>query len=202
MQLNRRSYNTIAHAWDAARTQLLPCELPFLEMLTSSLPLPARLLDLGCGTGRPIAEFLLEKGLAVTGVDQADDLLALARQRFPAGRWLQADMESFEPDEEFDGAVVWDSLFHVERVHHEPILGRVLSSMKRGSKLLVTVGGSDHPPFTDTMYGQTFFYDSHPPIVITEILESLGATIEFATFINKPTCGRDKGRYGIVARVT
>lgn len=201
-QINRRSYNTIANQWDLARSSLFPYEPPFLERLTANLRKPARLLDLGCGTGRPIAQFLLEQGYAVTGVDQAENLLALARERLPKGRWLHARMEDFEPDESYDGAVAWDALFHVPREHHEPILRKVLGSMRQGARLVLAVGGSDHPAFTDTMYGQPFFYDSHAPDTVLELLKSLGAAIEHAEFINLPTGGRDKGRYGIVARVT
>jgi len=197
--LNRRSYNAIAKDWDAARTSLLPYEIPFLERLTKGLTSSARVLDLGCGTGRPVAEFLLRQGFSVTGVDQAEDLLALARERFPEGRWLHAQMETYQPDEDYDGVVVWDSLFHVPREHHGPILRRVLRSMRPGSRLMLTVGGSDHPPFTDTMFGQSFFYDSHTPEAMVDILKSLGAVVEHAEFLNLPTSGRDKGRYGIVA---
>lgn len=197
--MNRQSYNAIAKDWDSARESLHPYEVPFLERLTQRLPKPAKVLDLGCGTGRPVAEFLLRKGIAVTGIDQAENLLALAKQRFPAGRWLEAEMETFEADETYDGAVIWDSLFHLPRDQHEPILRRVLGSLRQGSRLILTVGGSDHPPFTDTMFGQTFFYDSHPPSAVIHILKSLDAGIEHAEFINLPTTGRDKGRYGIVA---
>lgn len=200
-QLNRRSYNAIAKNWDAARSSLFPYEDPFLERLTKGLLRPARILDLGCGTGRPVAELLMQQGFAVTGVDQAEELLALARKRLPDGRWLQAQMETFEPDEEYDGAVIWDSLFHIPREHHEPILRSVLRCMRKGSRLILTVGGSNHPPFTDTMYGQPFFYDSHAPEAVLTILKALGATVECGEFINPPTSGRDKGRYGIVAKV-
>jgi SAM-dependent methyltransferase len=199
--LNCHSYNAIWKDWDAARSTLLPYERAFLEKLTSGLPRHAKILDLGCGTGRPIAESLVKRGLSVTGVDQAEDLLRLARERLPEGRWIQAQMETFEPDEEYDGAVVWDSLFHIRREHHKSILRRILGSLRKHSRLILTVGGSDHPPFTDTMFGQFFFYDSHPPAEVLRLLESLGATIEHAEFINPPTSGRDKGRYGIAASV-
>jgi hypothetical protein len=67
--------------------------------------------------------------------------------------------------------------------------------------VMLTVGGSEHPPFTDMMYGQTFFYDSHAPEAYLGILKSLCAAIDHAELINPPTSGRDKGRYGIVASV-
>jgi SAM-dependent methyltransferase len=199
--MNRRSYNAIARDWDAARSALFSYEPAFLDRLLINLQPAAKILDLGCGTGRPIAEFLLKRGFLVTGVDQAEDLLALARQRFPEGRWLQAQMESFEPDESYDAAVIWDSLFHVPREHHEPILRKVVRSLRPGAKLMLTVGGSDHPAFTDTMYGHAFFYDSLTPEQTVSVLQGLGAVIEHAEFVNPPTTGRDKGRYGIVASV-
>lgn len=199
--MNRRSYDAIAKDWDAARSSLHGYEVAFLARLLAERQPPARILDLGCGTGRPIAEFLLQRGFGVTGVDQAEPLLSLARQRLPAGRWLLAPMESFAPDEEYDGAVVWDSLFHVPRDHHEPILRRVLGSLRPGARLMLTVGGSDHPAFTDTMFGHEFFYDSFPPDQVVCLLESLGAVVEHAELINLPSGERDKGRYGLVARV-
>ena len=199
--MNRHSYNAIAEDWDAARATLSRHEPAFLDRLLIDMPLAGTILDLGCGTGRPIAEFLLKRGFHVTGVDQAEDLLALARQRLPQGRWLQARMESFEPDETYDGAVIWDSLFHIPRAQHAPILEKIVDCLRPGAKLMLTVGGSAHPAFTDTMFGHTFFYDSLTPEQTVSALTALGSVIEHAEFINPPTRGRDKGRYGIVARV-
>lgn len=197
--MNRRSYNAIAMKWDAARSSLHRHEPAFLEHLLLNLQAPARILDLGCGTGRPIAEFLLKKGFLVTGVDQAENLLALARQRFPESRWRQAEMEAFEADETYDTAIIWDSIFHVPKEHHESILAKVLHSLRPAGRLMLSVGGSDHPAFTDTMYEHTFFYDSLTPEKTISVLQELGAIIEHASFINLPTTGRDKGRFGIVA---
>ncbi len=58
-----------------------------------------------------------------------------------------------------------------------------------------------HPPFTDTMYGESFLQDSSPTEVVLSILQTLGATTEMARFINLPTSGKDRGRYGIRASV-
>jgi len=65
---------------------------------------------------------------------------------------------------------------------------------------MLTVGGSDHPAFTDSMFEQQFFYDSYPPQKVLEILGNLGFIILISEFMNKPTSGRDKGRYAIVAK--
>lgn len=199
--MNRTSYNAIAREWDQARWTLDARERPFLDLLVRDLAPSAHILDLGCGTGRPIAEFLLRAGFRVTGVDQAEALLALARERLPAGRWIHAEIESFEPEEIYDGAVLWDSLFHIPREPHEAILKKVVRALRPSSIVILTAGGSGHPAFTDTMFDQPFFYDSHSPETICSILEGLGTAIEHAAFLDLPTDGRDKGRFAVAARV-
>ena len=47
-------------------------------------------VDLGCGTGRPIGEYILERGFLLTGIDQSARMLELARQRLPRGQWLES----------------------------------------------------------------------------------------------------------------
>lgn len=67
---------------------------------------------------------------------------------------------------------------------------------------MLTVGGSAHPAFTDTMFGQAFFYDSNTPDESGQILARLGCRIVIGEFMNLPDGGRDKGRYAIVAEKT
>jgi hypothetical protein len=74
------------------------------------------------------------------------------------------------------------------------------SVLEPGGRLAITVGGSEHPPFTDTMFGETFFYDSFPPERVLELLAGCGFVTVRAEFLNEPTKGRDKGRYAILAR--
>lgn len=119
----------------------------------------------------------------------------------PEGSWLHGQIETWQPDENYDGAVIWDTLFHVPHEYHASILRRVIPSLKPGAKVMLTVGGSDHPAFTDSMFGHIFFYDSLTPEQTVALLLDLGVRIEHAEFINPPTSGPDKGRYGIVASV-
>jgi hypothetical protein len=67
---------------------------------------------------------------------------------------------------------------------------------------MLAVGGSDHPAFVDTMFGESFFYDSHPPERVVTMLGQVGFEPVIAEFMNEPTAERDKGRYAIVARRT
>jgi SAM-dependent methyltransferase len=59
------------------------------------VPVGSRVLDAGCGTGR-VAIRLAELGYDVTGTDVARSMLAVARERGPALRWVEADLSSLD----------------------------------------------------------------------------------------------------------
>ena len=61
------------------------------------------LLDAGCGTGIHVA-FLRHFQYQVEGLDLDPDLLAIARERYPAIPFHQGDMASFELDHQVDVA--------------------------------------------------------------------------------------------------
>lgn len=199
--MNRDSYNAIASSWDAARVALHGREPAYLDALLAGLSERASVLDLGCGTGRPMAEYILARGHHVTGVDQAEALLEMARTRFPGATWIHGSIEAFVATTPFDAIVCWDALFHVERAEHEALFARFATMLRPGGRLMLTFGGSDHPAFTDTMFGRRFFYDSHPPERTLAMLASQGFVPLVSEFMNPPSPGRDKGRYAVVARM-
>lgn len=200
MSINRDSYNAVAARWDAARSGFYGRERDYLATLLDGLPTGSRVLDLGCGTGRPLAEQVLAAGHQLTGVDQAEVLLAIARERLPAGTWLHGRIEDFESDQRFDALICWDALFHIERRWHAPLIARFARLLVPGGRLMLTCGGSEHAPFTDTMFDHLFAYDSHPPQTVLELLAAQGFVPRISEFMNPPTGGRDKGRYAVVAQ--
>lgn len=194
-------YDRIAEEWDAARSVLHSREQGYLDLVLEPLAAGSTLLDLGCGTGRPIAEYVFSRGHTVVGVDAADELLALARSRFPQGEWLHSRLETYAFDRQCDAALCWDSLFHIERGYHQRIIEGIAGAICQGGRIALTTGGrvDSDEGFTDTMFGHRFFYDSHPPERACTIVERAGFSILLAEFINPPTEGRDRGRFVIVA---
>lgn len=197
--MNRESYNKIAPEWSNTRSGFIGREREYLDLVLEVVPEGATILDLGCGSGRPMAEFVVSRGRHVIGVDQSEALLDLAKASMPGERWILASIESHEISSGYQGAIIWDSLFHIPRAEHAGILGKVVGTLPAGGRLMVTVGGSAHPPFTDVMFGQPFYYDSHTPTETEGILKNLGCRLLLAEFMNVPDGGRDKGRYAIVA---
>lgn len=206
--MNRAAYDAIAPRWDEARRSFYGREQFYLDTLLAGLPPGATVLDAGCGTGRPMAEYVIARGFRVVGYDQSEVMLALARQRFPGQTWICAPLEDCGFDvggaaggARYAAAICWDALFHIERSQHEAILRRIRDRLHPGGRLMLTCGGSEHPAFTDTMFGETFFYDSHTPERTLALLDGLGFRPLIAEFMNEPTGGRDKGRYAIVAQL-
>ncbi|MEV0746037.1 class I SAM-dependent methyltransferase [Streptomyces sp. NBC_01220] len=61
------------------------------------VPVGARVLDAGCGTGRVMIR-LAELGYDCVGVDLDASMLAVARKQAPGLPWFQVDLAGFEPD--------------------------------------------------------------------------------------------------------
>jgi SAM-dependent methyltransferase len=198
--MNRESYNSIARQWDSARVSFVKDERQYLEALLSGLAAPASVLDVGCGTGRPIAEFILGRGHRLTGIDQSEELLTIARARFPEGTWIHASIEGYVFEGSYDAIVCWDTLFHIERAHHQRLLTDLRDCLTPHGRLMLTAGGSANPPFTDTMFAREFFYDSHPPELLCSMMRETGYELLIDEFMDVPTSGRDKGRIAIVAQ--
>jgi SAM-dependent methyltransferase len=77
-------------------------------------PSARTLLELGCGTGAMLAG--LAPNLAVTGVDQSPEMLAVAARRGLRAELVQADMTAFSLGIKFDVVIcVFDTLNHLAR---------------------------------------------------------------------------------------
>lgn len=164
------------------------------------MPPGSTIIDAGCGTGRPMAEYATARGYRLIGIDQSEALLAKARERFPAQQWIHAALEDYPFGERVAGVILWDALFHIPRERHAMILRRIAACLGPGGRLMLTIGGSEQPSFTDSMFGREFFYDSFAPPTVLAMLDEVNFVVLIGEYMNLPTGGRDKGRYAIVAR--
>lgn len=105
-------YDRHARAWDGDRGKSL-FERPWLDRFTSLLPAGGSILDVGCGSGVPIARHLIEAGFAVTGIDASAGMIGMCRARFPEQDWVVSDMRRLALGRTFDGILAWDSFFHL-----------------------------------------------------------------------------------------
>lgn len=199
-----KPYDLIAEQWHENKRAegYIEHVLRYVDRILEGLPLGAKVLDLGCGTGEPVAKYLVERGFRVTGVDESAKMLKHARQTVPEAELIHADMVTVELTDTFDAAIAWDSMFHVERKHHAAIYRKVGNALRAGARLLLSVGGSAPAEddsvegFTSEMFGQTFYYSGFAPEVTRQLIESSGFEIELWE-VDDPS---SRGHIAVIAR--
>ena len=138
------SYAYRAASFDYAHSAYASC----LAWLDPLLPPGARVLDLGCGCGVPVAQELAGRGHAVTGVDLSPVQIERARQLVPAAEFLCADMTALDfPPHAFDAIVAFYSVIHVPLAEQPALFATLARWLKPGGYLLATVG---HTAWTGT----------------------------------------------------
>lgn len=109
----------------------------FLALLPGTSP---RVLDIGCGFGVPIAQYLIERGCRVTGVDTSVPLLNRAKAAFPEHQWIAADMRQMPVAGPFDGLIAWHSFFHLSPEDQRGMFREFRRLAAPGAVLMFTSG--------------------------------------------------------------
>ena len=135
-------YEAHAAGFDRHRHRVM-IEKNWLDRFVAKLPEDPDVLDLGCGAGEPVAEYLLKSGCSVTGADISRAMIEISSGRFPESEWIVMDMRQWTIDRSFDGVVAWDSFFHLNRDEQRAVLPVMADHVRPGGALLVTVGHED-----------------------------------------------------------
>jgi SAM-dependent methyltransferase len=154
-------YTEYALEWDAQRGRDLH-ERPWLDRFAALLAPGAEILDLGCGSGEPIARDLIERGFSLTGVDPSAPLIELCRRRFPDRPWIVADMRELELGRRFDGIIAWHSLFHLPPDDQRRLFTRLARHLRGGGALMFT-SGDEAGETIGTWRGEALFHASLDP---------------------------------------
>lgn len=168
-------YRRFADDWIARREwqSETPMEAPWLESFVAGLPPQPRVLDLGCGSGRPLAEWLIEQGAVVTGVDVSGPLIATCRQRWPDHRWIETDMRGLDLDETFDGVLAWHSAFHLPAADQLSLFAVHARHCRAGGSLMFTSGSAEGVSIGD-WNGEPLHHDSLSPEAYERALDAAG----------------------------
>jgi cyclopropane fatty-acyl-phospholipid synthase-like methyltransferase len=187
-------YDDIAGQWHDAPRGFAARR--YVELLLEGLAPGARVLDLGCGTGEPVARYVAGRGFRVVCVDESAKMLEIARRVVPGAEFVRADMRGLTLEGTFAAAVAWDSVFHVERERHREIFRRLWALLDAGGRLLLSAGGSGAEGFTSEMYGRPFFYSGFEPAETVRLLTDEGFVVELCE-VDDPS---SRGHIAVVAR--
>lgn len=164
------------HADDWARMRDGPLnadERPHLQRFAAALPEGAEVLDLGCGSGRPIADWLIGQGFRLTGVDASPGLIARCQAAFPEHEWRLDDMRGLDLGRRFDGVVAWFSAFHLT-AEAQDAMAAVYARHLRPGGVLMFIGGPSRGVAMGTWMEQPLYHASLEPSEYRAGLEQAG----------------------------
>jgi 2-polyprenyl-3-methyl-5-hydroxy-6-metoxy-1,4-benzoquinol methylase len=154
--------------------------------LITRLPERARVLDLGCGAGVPVALQLTELGFEVLGIDISIRQIEMARINAPTAEFMQADMiaVAFAPAS-FDAVAAFYSIAHVPRVEHARLLRRIATWLKPAGVLLASLGSGDCADWQGDWLGAEMFFSHYDASAYERLICDAGLKIECAELIDQ-----------------
>jgi cyclopropane fatty-acyl-phospholipid synthase-like methyltransferase len=139
----------------------------------------ARVLDLGCGAGIPVARMLATAGHTVIGLDGSAAQISLARDNVPAAEFIQADMTEVEfPTRSFDAVAAFYSITHVPRSGHDRLLRPVAGWLKPGGLLVASLGADSLSDWSGEWLGTQMFFSHYDCETNLALLRRAGFAID------------------------
>ncbi len=179
-------YRRHGHAWAAMRGAA-PNEGAWIDRFSVLLPAGGDVLDTGCGSGLPIARSLVDRGFDVTGIDGAEEMVALFRQNIPEAGAMRMDMRQLALDRRFAGLVAWDSFFHLSPADQRAMFPLFEKHTAAGGVLLFTSGPAAGNAIGE-LEGEPLYHASLDAEEYRDLLGSAGFRV-IDHVIEDPTCG-------------
>lgn len=135
--VTQESYQKTAHEFARKVENLAPLES--IEKFIKLLPSHAKIIDIGCGSGRD-AKIFSERGLSVLGIDFCQNLIDIAKKHAPLAQFQMMDIETATfPPSSFDGAWACCSLSHISKKNFPSVLATIHSLLKTNGHLYLTL---------------------------------------------------------------
>jgi SAM-dependent methyltransferase len=180
-------YDRHAGTWDKERSRSL-FERPWLQRFLELVPPTGSILDIGCGSGEPIAGFFVRAGYRMHGVDSSVAMIACCKERFPNAAWDVADMRTLSLGQTFDGILAWDSFFHLTRDDQRRMFSIFRAHAAPNAALMFTSGPSDGVAM-GTFGGEPLYHASLAPDAYRALLAENGFEVVANVFDDPQTGG-------------
>lgn len=141
-QLVTSGYEAIAGSYTGQRAEDSD-DIRLVRIFASRVGKGSRVLDAGCGGGKPVARILSEE-VRMTGLDLARAQLRLFRTGVPTADAVRGDMVRLPfRDETFAGLVSLYAIIHVPREEHRRLLTEFRRVLRPAGEALVCMGEQD-----------------------------------------------------------
>lgn len=147
----KAGYEATAREFTDNVAELAPRES--IDRFIKLLPANAKIIDIGCGSGRD-AEIFTGRGLSVVGIDNCNNLMEIAKAEAPLAQFQLMDIESMKfPANSFDGAWAVCSLSHIPKKLMPNVLKQIHSFLKpKGAFYIALRKGTGESLEKDTRY--------------------------------------------------
>ncbi len=155
-----QTYNKIAQDWHSNHQTDLWWK-PGTDTFISLLPPKPLVLDVGCGDGNK-ATYLIQRGVKVVGIDSSEEMIKIATEEAPDGKFLILDIRNIDQlRERFNGIYLQAVLLHLPKKEISAILTKLLTKLKKGGILYATVkeirpNQQEEEIKTENDYGYTY----------------------------------------------
>ena len=118
-----------------------------------------RVLDLGCGSGLPVARDLAALGHSVVGVDGSMQQIVRARRNVPAAKFIEADMCEVEFETgSFDAIGAFYSITHVPPAQQGDLVSKIALWLRPGGTLVASFAAGEAGEWIGEWLGTTMFF--------------------------------------------
>lgn len=150
--ITKESYEATAEKFAGNVAELAP--LASIEKFIRLLPDEAKIIDIGCGSGRD-AKIFTEKGVDVLGIDFCSNLIEIAKKNAPLAEFQVMDIETLDfPDASFDGVWAAASLLHIPKIVLPDVFKKIHAILKENGYFYLTLKkGAGEVLEKDSRYG-------------------------------------------------
>ena len=174
-QLVRDAYNKCAENYSSDRDQFK--NKKYLDVLSGYLKPKSKILDIGCGSGKPIDEYLVTKGYEVIGIDISEKQIEMALKNVPQATYLVKDMSELDfIENSFDTVVSFYAIFHIPREEHLELFKKIHKVLKKDGLFLTTLGYEDWVG-SEKFHGATMHWSHYGKDKNLELVKEAGFEI-------------------------
>lgn len=131
-------FDKLASVWDETNTRN---EKVIEEILfKGGIKKGIKVLDVACGTGVLFPDYQ-KLGVNITGIDISENMVNIARKKFPAAQVICGDATEFSFDDKFDAVMIYNAFPHFDEA--EKLIENLSQVLKSSGRLSVAHGISE-----------------------------------------------------------
>ncbi len=179
-ELVRQGYDRAGGRYHDARP-LDGGDVALLAEIHSRIRPAARILDVGCGSGVPVARCLVALGHSVVGVDISFEQLTLARTHVVSLKATEGEMLTLPiGNDSLDALVSYYAVIHVPREDHAGVFGEFHRVLRAGGWALVCIGSNDNPGDRDddSWLGTPMYWSHYDADATVDLISGAGLVVE------------------------